>query len=54
MRERRQTPTPAEMAALRQRTEIAKQLRVDNVDMGELLDDLETTRVALRRWLRAA
>jgi hypothetical protein len=43
-----------EMAALRQRTEIAKQLRVDNVDMGELLDDLETTRAALRRWLRAA
>jgi hypothetical protein len=37
-----------EMAALRQRVELAKHLRVDNVDMGELLEELHTTRAALK------
>jgi len=43
-----------EIAALRQRTELAKQLRVDDVDMGELLEDLQTTRAALRQHRKAA
>jgi hypothetical protein len=43
-----------EIAALRQRSELAKQLRVDNVDMGDLLEDLQTTRAALRHHRKAA
>ncbi|MEX2226084.1 MAG: hypothetical protein WEB52_06520 [Dehalococcoidia bacterium] len=43
-----------ESAALRQRTEIAKQLKVDNVDMGDLLEDLQTTRAALQHRRKAA
>jgi hypothetical protein len=38
-----------DMAAQRQRVELAKHLRVDDVDMGELLDDLQTMRAAIRR-----
>jgi hypothetical protein len=38
-----------EMVSQRQRVELAKHLRVDDVDMGELLDDLQTMRAAIRR-----
>jgi hypothetical protein len=37
-----------EMAALRQRVELAKHLRVDKVDIGDLLEELHTTRAALK------
>jgi hypothetical protein len=43
-----------EMAALRQRVELAKHLRVDDVDMGDLLEELQTTRAALRLHREAA
>jgi hypothetical protein len=43
-----------EMASLRTRTELAKALRVDAVDMGELLEELQTTRAALRHRRKAA
>lgn len=43
-----------EIAALRQRTELARQLRVDNVEMGDLLEDLHTMRAALLHRRRAA
>jgi hypothetical protein len=64
-REREQTPAPEhksiaaqdaddmnvfrEMVSQRQRVELAKHLRVADVDMGELLDDLQTMRAAIRR-----
>jgi hypothetical protein len=43
-----------EMAALRQRVELTKHLRVDDVDMGDLLEELQTTRAALRHLRKAA
>lgn len=43
-----------ELASLRQRSDIARQLRVDDVEMGDLLEQLHTTRAALRHHLRAA
>jgi hypothetical protein len=43
-----------EMAALRTRTELAKQLRVDDVEMGDLIEELQTTRAALRHLRKAA
>jgi hypothetical protein len=37
-----------EIAAMRQKSELARQLRVDDVDIGDLLEDLQTMRAALR------
>jgi len=43
-----------ESAAMRQREEIAKYLQVEHVDMGDLLEELATTRAALRYLRKAA
>ena len=38
-----------EVAAQRQRVEVTRHLQVGDVDMGELLEELQTTRAAFRR-----
>jgi hypothetical protein len=43
-----------EMAAMRQPAELARQFKIGDVDMGDLLEDLQTTRAALRHRRKAA
>ena len=43
-----------EVAAMRQPAELARQFHIGDVDMGDLLDDLQTTRAALRHRRKAA
>lgn len=43
-----------ELAVDRQRVEVTRHIRVDNVDMGDLLEELQTTSAALRLRRKAA
>jgi hypothetical protein len=43
-----------EIAAMRQPAELARQFKIGDVDMGDLLEDLQTTRAALRHRRKAA
>lgn len=43
-----------ELAVDRQRVEVTRHIRVDNVDMGDLLEELQTTSTALRLRRKAA